>query len=141
MLRQLNLGWVGKIDMVPKKTVEKNSDGEFVYFGRRDSMVKISGIRMNLLEVEAVVSKCAGVSECLVIFEEGELHVLASLDPAAGKAISLSQLRAHCAEYLPKQIRIDGFIEVSEFPLNANGKKDRLKAKENFLASLKRPLG
>ena len=27
VLRQLNLGWVGKIDMVPKKTVEKNSDG------------------------------------------------------------------------------------------------------------------
>ena len=27
VLRQLNLGWVGKIDMVPKKIVEKNPDG------------------------------------------------------------------------------------------------------------------
>ena len=27
VIRQLNLGWVGKIDMVPKKSVEKNSDG------------------------------------------------------------------------------------------------------------------
>jgi hypothetical protein len=27
VLRQLNLGWVGKIDMVPKKNVEKNPDG------------------------------------------------------------------------------------------------------------------
>ena len=27
VLRQLNLGWVGKIDMVPKKSVEKNPDG------------------------------------------------------------------------------------------------------------------
>jgi hypothetical protein len=27
VFRQLNLGWVGKIDMVPKKTVEKNPDG------------------------------------------------------------------------------------------------------------------
>jgi hypothetical protein len=27
VLRQLNLGWVGKIDMVPKKIVEKNRDG------------------------------------------------------------------------------------------------------------------
>ena len=37
VLRQLNLGWVGKIDMVPKKIVEKNPDGtettkEFVRF-------------------------------------------------------------------------------------------------------------
>ena len=27
VLRQLNLGWVGKIDIVPKKMVQKNSDG------------------------------------------------------------------------------------------------------------------
>ena len=27
VIRQLNLGWVGKIDMVPKKIVEKNPDG------------------------------------------------------------------------------------------------------------------
>ncbi len=27
VLRQLNLGWVGKIDMVPKKIVEENPDG------------------------------------------------------------------------------------------------------------------
>ena len=27
VLRQLNLGWVGKIDMIPKKIVEKKSDG------------------------------------------------------------------------------------------------------------------
>ena len=27
VLRQLNLGWVGKIDIVPKKIVEKNPDG------------------------------------------------------------------------------------------------------------------
>ena len=27
VLRQLNLGWIGKIDMVPKKIVEKNPDG------------------------------------------------------------------------------------------------------------------
>ena len=27
VLRQLNLGWVGKIDIVPKKNVEKNPDG------------------------------------------------------------------------------------------------------------------
>ena len=27
VLRQLNLGWVGKIDMVPKKIVEKKTDG------------------------------------------------------------------------------------------------------------------
>jgi len=27
VLRQLNLGWVGKIDMVPKKIIEKNPDG------------------------------------------------------------------------------------------------------------------
>lgn len=27
VLRQLNLGWVGKIDVVPKKIVEKNPDG------------------------------------------------------------------------------------------------------------------
>lgn len=27
VLRQLNLGWVGKIDMVPKETIERNRDG------------------------------------------------------------------------------------------------------------------
>lgn len=27
VFRQLNLGWIGKIDMVPKKNVEKNPDG------------------------------------------------------------------------------------------------------------------
>ena len=27
VFRQLNLGWVGKIDIVPKKSIEKNSDG------------------------------------------------------------------------------------------------------------------
>ena len=30
VLRQLNLGWVGKIDIVPKKVVERNPDGTVV---------------------------------------------------------------------------------------------------------------
>ena len=42
-------------------------DGNFELVGRRDHQVKLRGVRIELGEVEAALTKCPGVSQCVVV--------------------------------------------------------------------------
>ena len=47
--------------------------GQLVLLGRRDSQVKINGVRCELGELEACASRCTGVERAVVIMKSGRL--------------------------------------------------------------------
>jgi acyl-CoA synthetase (AMP-forming)/AMP-acid ligase II len=55
------------------------ADGEIEYLGRSDRMVKVRGFRVELAEVEAVLSRHPTVDQCVVLAKQpGANGVLAS---------------------------------------------------------------
>jgi len=104
------------------------SKGEIEFLGRRDDQVKIFGFRIELAEIEAVLSKHPDVRECAVVAIEaaGEdaqlLACVVKRDEAKG---DIQEWRQYLSAKLPKYMVPAGFISLCQMPLLPNGKLDR----------------
>jgi len=101
------------------------SSGEWLFTGRKDFQLKISGQRFEPGEVEQV-AKTAGLEHSLAIPwppEAPESFVLA-IEGALEKKMSLTLLGAF-NEHLPSFARPTAIFSFPKFPLSANGKLDR----------------
>nr|WP_155073923.1 amino acid adenylation domain-containing protein [Streptomyces taklimakanensis] len=105
----------------------RDADGQLVYVGRRDRMVKIRGHRVELGEIECAVSALDSVSDAAVVVTgaglETELH--AAVVPVPGHRPSLLDVKRCCAERLPTYMIIDRLHLCDDLPRTANGKLDR----------------
>ncbi|CAF4066371.1 unnamed protein product, partial [Rotaria magnacalcarata] len=89
------------------------------YLGRQDFQIKLRGQRIELGEIERCLLEL--VSGCVVV--KCDEHLVAYVQ---GKDIDLDDLRAHCRLHLPQFMIPSIFIPLERFPLNKNGKLDRL---------------
>jgi amino acid adenylation domain-containing protein len=106
--------------------VSVRSDGELMYRGRRDHMVKIHGFRVELGEVEAALHGHPSIKEA-VVFAVGQQLVAVAVpsDPS----VSVLDIKRHCAAHLPRYM-IPGDVRlVEELPRTSNGKADRVRTK------------
>jgi amino acid adenylation domain-containing protein len=107
--------------------VIRRPDGELMYHGRRDHMVKIHGYRVELGEVEAALHKHAAVKEAIAFAHDQKLVAVAVLTDAS---VSVLEIKKHCAERLPRYM-IPGDVRlVSELPRTSSGKIDRVSTKK-----------
>lgn len=111
--------------------VRQLDDGNYEYLGRRDDMLKVRGYRIERGEVEAALLAHPRVREAAVIVAGGGMDAAlwAFLVPSDGEAVSLIELKRHCAERLPRYMIVDRAKTLAELPRNANGKVDRFKLK------------
>ncbi|HYY99662.1 MAG TPA: condensation domain-containing protein, partial [Pyrinomonadaceae bacterium] len=104
------------------------ADGNLEYLGRSDSQVKVRGYRVELGEIEAVLSQHAEVSEAVVALREdgGERRLVGYVVPAGGAAsFSASRVREHLKERLPEYMMPSALVALERMPLTPNGKVDR----------------
>ncbi|MBP2707935.1 amino acid adenylation domain-containing protein [Microbispora sp. RL4-1S] len=100
-------------------------DGVLVHLGRLDQQVKISGHRVELGEVEAVLRGLPGVEEAVVLAlpgEDGEPELRAA---CTGSCLDGVTLAKGVAEVLPGYMVPRTVTSLERLPLNANGKIDR----------------
>ncbi|MFG2066568.1 AMP-binding protein [Micromonospora tulbaghiae] len=95
--------------------------GELVCLGRLDRQVKVRGHRVELTEVEAVLSAQPGVAGVRAVVRDGEL--LAYARPA-GTRPDPAVLRAALTAALPGYAVPRAVVVVDEFPLTVTGKID-----------------
>ncbi|VEG55906.1 peptide synthetase [Mycolicibacterium aurum] len=102
------------------------------YLGRADDQVKIRGHRVELGEVEAVLSTVDGVARCAVVVRTGSgtppakslaAYVIPATPPA-DDAEFVSSLHGHLAATLPAYMVPTRYGVVPELPLTINGKLD-----------------
>jgi amino acid adenylation domain-containing protein len=107
--------------------VRAREPGVFDYIGRRDSMVKIRGNRVELGEIEAVLTGDGRVAEVAVVVtgEGTAARLVAFVVPAGGSLPGLLALKRRCAERLPRYMVVDSVVVVAELPRTRNGKTDR----------------
>ena len=108
---------------------EWNADGDLIFHGRRDSMVKVRGYRIEMREVEEVLVAHAGVREGVVVaIDDGTRagkSLVAHVIPAQD-ALSVLDLKRYCGTRLPPymvphQIRFHACL-----PRTSSGKVDRV---------------
>lgn len=107
-------------------------EGLLYYHGRMDSQIKLHGFRMELGEIEHVLSSCRYVKQAVVIpVQKGEgydhlIGIVVPEDHPFEKSYQLSSaIRKELSLYLPGYMLPRKFIYQSSFPMTANGKIDR----------------
>ena len=104
-------------------------DGSLVYVGRRDSRLKIGGIRIEAGDIEAALRTHPAIDDAVALAPmdtSGEPVLVAWYTPRAGEAPpTVPALRAHLLTLLPAALVPARFIACEEFPRLPNGKVDR----------------
>jgi clorobiocin biosynthesis protein CloN4 len=107
--------------------VQRLSASDYAYVGRRDTMVKIRGHRVELGEVEAAVCAHPSVREAaaVAVGSGPGTRLVAAVSFREGSSASLLELKRQCATRLPRYMIVHGMRELPALPRTRNGKVDR----------------
>ncbi|MBO0684971.1 MAG: AMP-binding protein, partial [Candidatus Dormibacteraeota bacterium] len=104
-------------------------DGVLEYLGRVDTQVKLRGYRLELGEIESVLSTHPGVRENAVVVRGGggggEGQLVAYVVGHRGEAPEGGELRGYLEERLPKYMVPAVYVAMEGLPQTPNGKLDR----------------
>lgn len=102
-------------------------DGGYRFVGRRDHLVKVRGHRIELGEIDHALQQHPAVREASVLVSGAGLdaRLVAFLAVAPGAALSLLEIKEHCARRLPRYMIVDQVRYVDSLPRTRNGKVDR----------------
>lgn len=103
-------------------------DGNIEFLGRIDDLVKIRGFRVELGEVEAVLSRYPQINQAVAkVHGESarQKYLVAYFVPIPGESVTVEQLRTFLTEQLPDYMIPSAFVEMESFPLTPNGKVNR----------------
>ncbi len=102
--------------------------GRLIHRGRKDQQVKVRGNRVELTEVEAAMSRCAGVREAAVVADRndnGDTRLIAYIVEDRGSVPTVRSIRQAMQETLPHFMVPNTFVRIDALPLMPNGKVDR----------------
>jgi amino acid adenylation domain-containing protein len=105
-------------------------DGNIEFLGRIDYQVKLRGFRVELGEVEAVLSQHPAVQETVVVVREdspGDKRLVAYVVPDPSRAPEVGELRGFLKQKLPEYMTPSAFVLLDALPLTTSGKVDRLR--------------
>ncbi len=99
-----------------------NEDGDIVFSGRRDTQVKVHGIRVELGDVENAALCIEGIERaCAVLYKEKKMVLFLKTKAE----FSEREIKKLLKEHVPKYMIPDKVVMVESFPINKNGKIDR----------------
>jgi thioesterase domain-containing protein/acyl carrier protein len=102
-------------------------DGSIRFEGRKDFQLKIRGFRVELGEIESVLSQHLLVREGVVVGNEnaaGETRLVAYIVPQPQTSIN-GELRDFLRQKLPEYMVPSSFVILDSLPLTASGKLNR----------------
>ena len=103
------------------------ADGNHVFHGRRDRMVKRRGYRIELGEIEAGLATHAVVREVAVVSDQlpgADVRITAYLSVDGDRPPSTIELKQFCMERLPRYMVPDRFAIVPSLPRTSTDKID-----------------
>jgi len=104
------------------------ADGNIECLGRSDTQIKIRGFRVELGEIESVLSTYPTIRDaCVVVREDtpGDPRLVAYLRLAEKQVFAWDEIHSFLKERLPGYM-LPSLVVLENFPLTPNGKLDRL---------------
>lgn len=108
--------------------VFENDFEEIIFVGRKDSQIKHLGYRIELGEIETAILGIEGVRNTFVFYDEINKKIVSFFISKK----SNNEIRKELTCVLPKYMIPTKWINLEEFPLNANGKIDRKELKNSL---------
>jgi len=118
--------------------VRYRPDGNIEFLGRIDHQVKVRGFRIELEEIEAVLSEHPAVRQAIALVREdavtqlpdgqvgpSDKRLVAYIVPENEVAPNVSELRGFLKEKLPEYMVPSAFVTLDALPLTPVGKLDR----------------
>lgn len=108
--------------------VTLDENGDYLFVGRKDHMVKIRGYRVELGEIEAVMVAHPAVDEAvaLAIPDEAIGNTIQAVVTTVGQNdLNVAELKRHCAAKLPSYMVPEKIEFSATLPRTDNGKIDR----------------
>jgi amino acid adenylation domain-containing protein len=113
--------------------VFENNMGEIIFKGRKDTLIKHLGYRIELTEIEhCIVNKLSQVSNCCALYNAIKKEIVVFLECDSINGFDEAKFRKELANYLPKYMIPTKILVVAELPRNTNGKIDRNKLAESL---------
>lgn len=120
-----------------RDVVKMLPDGNLVFCGRNDDIVKTNGYRINLLEIERCLQSNDKLNQTAVFaLPDSELgnKIIAVVVPILNSKVSVLSLKQYCAEKLPKYAIPHIFeIQSAGLPKTSSGKIDRKQLKNSYM--------
>ena len=105
--------------------VTENDNGEIMFRGRRDTLIKHLGYRIELAEIEhIVVNVLQLINNGCVIYQSNNKEIVLVYE--AVEEIPTAEFRKRIGQSLPKYMIPTKYLRLEKLPMNANGKIDRL---------------
>jgi len=108
--------------------VTLDENGNYLFVGRKDHMIKTRGYRVELGEIEAVLVAHPAVDEAVALAIPDEaigntIRAIVTINDS--RSLTSTELKRHCAEKLPPYM-VPEEVEISDtLPRTGNGKIDR----------------
>lgn len=106
-----------------------NEQGEYIFKGRRDTLIKHLGYRIELSEIEHIANfAIKGIQNCCVIYRQDKKEIVLVYE--AEEDLNIAEARKQMAKYCPKYMIPVIYLRIAHLPVNTNGKADRKKVRE-----------
>lgn len=109
--------------------VKYNERGEIMFLSRKDFQIKHLGHRIELGEIETAVASLEGVGACCCLYNRKQSLIVLFLDVQFTRA----EINEKLADLLPRYMLPSKVICLEHMPLNANGKIDRVRLREEYI--------
>lgn len=107
-----------------------NQYGELVFRGRKDTLIKHLGYRIELAEIEhVVVNTLKLAANCCVLYDAEQKRIVLVYESKS--PLPEKELRQKIAEILPRYMIPSVYRQIEQMPRNANGKIDRLEIRKS----------
>jgi amino acid adenylation domain-containing protein len=114
--------------------VMKDADGNYLYVGRKDNMIKCRGYRVEPGEIEAALYSHPAVREAAVIGVQDDQvgnKIKAFISLNDGCTLTGKEVISYCTERIPRYMVPDLIVFHESLPKTSTGKIDRMRLKQS----------
>ena len=107
----------------------KKDDGLLYFLSRQDGQIKHMGYRIELGEIETALHSVDGIAAAACLFDRNRDRIVCIYEGEPDAAALARAMRRLVPKYMLPNI----YEKLDALPMNANGKIDRVKLKEQFI--------
>ena len=105
--------------------VKWNEAGNVVFLGRIDNQVKLRGLRIEIGEIESVLSRYEGIKSAAVDVKDINGVQMLCAYYCSDKTVDTDRLKAYLGESLTEFMVPEVYVHMDDMPLTPNGKVNR----------------